>query len=130
MIAFRRLALQWLTADVYRKISSCFAALMIYQWIRCLGDYWWSETFTIVNGVLLAAALTNLLLTSKVLAIGVQLIVLAGLNVAYTGFEWLPFVGSRRHLMDWLHWIGNQFGEVNPFLWISLGVLAAFHVTV
>lgn len=111
MTTFRQMALRWLSADVYRKISACFAALIIYQWIRCLGDYWWSETFAIVNGVLLAAALANLLIPSKGLSIGLQLIALAGLNVAFTDFEWLPFEGSRRNMMDWFHWIGNQFGS-------------------
>ncbi|MBM7565584.1 transglutaminase-like domain-containing protein [Paenibacillus sacheonensis] len=130
MTAIRRMAFHWLTDGLYRKLSACLAALMISQWIRCLGDYWWEETFTIVNGVLLAAVLANLLLPSKTLSIGVQLIAVAGLNIANTDYEWLPFEGSRRHFLDWMYWVGNQFGQLNPYLWISLGVLAAFHLIV
>lgn len=130
MTAVRRVFARWLTVGLYRKISAVFAALMIYQWIRCLGDYWWTETFAIVNGVLLAAALANVLIPNKYLSIGAQLAALVWLNVSYAHFEWQPFAGTRRHLLNWMYWIGNQFGELNPYLWISLGILAAFHMIV
>ncbi|QHW30492.1 hypothetical protein GZH47_06270 [Paenibacillus rhizovicinus] len=130
MTAIRRIAIHWLLDGMYRKISAVFAALLIYQWIRCLGDYWWSETFAIVNGVLLVAVLTNLLIPSKTVSIGVQLIAVVGFNISYTHFEWLPFVGSHRKFLNWMYWIGNHFEEVNPYLWISLSILAVFHLIV
>ncbi|MFC4811293.1 transglutaminase TgpA family protein [Paenibacillus sp. GCM10023250] len=128
MTTIRRAVVRWLADDLYRKASACFAALLIYQWIRCLGDYWWSETFAIVNGMLLVAALANVFVPSKTLSVGVQLIALAGLNLAYSDFQWMPFEGSRRSLGDWSYWFGHQFEQLSPFIWISLGILAVFHV--
>lgn len=130
MTAVRRTALRWLTVDLYRKISACFAALIIYQWIRCLGDYWWTETFTIINGVLLVAVAAHLLLPRKRYSIPVQLIGLVAVNMHYSKYRWFPFEGSRRVAADWYDWAYALLDPLYPYIWISLGVWAAFHVIV
>nr|WP_219836252.1 transglutaminase-like domain-containing protein [Paenibacillus sp. R14(2021)] len=130
MTAIGRTAIRWITAEAYRKLSAIFASMIVYQWIRSFGDYWWSETFTIVNGVLLAAAAANLLLPSKLVSGAVQLIILLVLNVAYSGYAWMPFEGNRKSASEWLHWISDQITQLSPFLWISLGVWLVFHLIV
>ncbi|WP_165822521.1 transglutaminase-like domain-containing protein [Paenibacillus montanisoli] len=130
MRTFNRAAIQWFSADAYRKLSAIFSALIVYQWIRCLGDYWWEETFTIVNGVLFAAVAANLLIPSKLLSGTVQLVTLVGLNAAYSGYTWVAFEGDKGSAAQWLDWFKMQYSQLTPFIWISLGVWAVFHCIV
>ncbi|SFS87166.1 transglutaminase domain-containing protein [Paenibacillus sp. BC26] len=130
MRTFNRVAIKWFSADVYRKLSAIFSALIVYQWIRCLGDYWWSETYTIVNGILFAAVAANLLIPSKLLSGTVQLLSLVGLNAAYSGYVWVAFEGNKRSAAQWLDWFKLQYDQLTPFIWISLGVWAVFHAIV
>ncbi|REE93107.1 transglutaminase superfamily protein [Paenibacillus taihuensis] len=130
MTAISRAAFKWLSADVYRKLSAVLSALLIYEWIRCLGDYWWEETFTIVNGVLFAVVVTSLLIPSKIWSGTIQLLILVLLNAVYSGYEWIPFAGEKRKLLDWMDWLGMQLDQLQPYIWISLGIWAAFHVIV
>ena len=60
-------------------------SILIYQWIRCLGDYWWDETFTVVNGVLFVSAIAIILIPSKLYSSFVQLLLLLVVNAAYSG---------------------------------------------
>ncbi|SEN06978.1 transglutaminase domain-containing protein [Paenibacillus sp. OV219] len=127
MTAVSRAAFKWLSADVYRKLSAVLSALLIYEWIRCLGDYWWEETFTIVNGVLFAAVAANLLISSKIWSGSIQLFIIVLLNAVYSGYTWIPFTGEKRKLLDWMNWLGTQLDQLQPFIWISLGVWVVFH---
>ncbi|WP_308638801.1 transglutaminase-like domain-containing protein [Paenibacillus silvisoli] len=127
MRTFNRAAIKWFSADAYRKLSAVFSALIVYQWVRCLGDYWWEETFTIVNGILFAAVAANLLIPSKLLSGTVQLVTLVGLNAAYSGYTWVAYEGDKLSAAQWLDWLHAQYSQLTPFIWISLGVWAVFH---
>ncbi|BBH21348.1 hypothetical protein Back11_26930 [Paenibacillus baekrokdamisoli] len=130
MIAVYRKTFKWLTVGIYHKLSAIMAALLLFEWIRCLGDYWWEETFTIVNGVLFVSTAAIILIPSKFFSSLVQLIFLIGLNVAYSGYTWIPFEGDKKNVVDWTIWLASHVKQLSPFLWISLSIWVVFHFIV
>ncbi|MFC5651803.1 DUF4129 domain-containing transglutaminase family protein [Paenibacillus solisilvae] len=125
-----RATFKWLTGDVYHKLSAVFGALLIYQWIRCLGDYWWEETFTVVNGVLFVSAIAIVLIPSKLYSSFVQLLLLLAINAAYSGYVWVPFEGDKKHAADWINFLAVQVKQLSPIIWISLSVWAIYNIIV
>ena len=117
---------KWLTAAFYHKLSVIMAALLIYQWIRCLNGYWWEETFTIVNGVLIIATVLTILIPSRFLSALIQFIFLVGWNVINVGYSKKSLEGGN----NGFHWLTAQVKQLSPFIWISLGIWAAFHLIV
>ena len=125
-----RATFKWLTGDVYHKLSAVLGALLIYQWIRCLGNYWWDETFTVVNGVLFVSAIAIILIPSKLYSSFVQLLLLLVVNAAYSGYVWVPFEGDKQHAADWISFLAAQIKQLSPIIWISLSVWLIYNVIV
>ena len=125
-----RATFKWLTGDVYHKLSAVLGALLIYQWIRCLGNYWWDETFSVVNGVLFVSAIAIILIPSKLYSSFVQLLLLLIINAAYSGYVWVPFEGDKPHAADWISFLAAQIKQLSPIIWISLSVWLIYNVIV
>ncbi|MBW7459605.1 hypothetical protein K0U00_36660, partial [Paenibacillus sepulcri] len=119
---------KWLTADLYLKLSALFTGIIIFQWISCLGDYWWEETFAVVNGLLLTTFLFVAFLPSKIMSGLLQLLAILVLNIVFTDFQWVSFIGDKRKAADWADWAGSQFDQLSPILWISLAVWVIFRL--
>ncbi|WP_274651987.1 transglutaminase TgpA family protein [Paenibacillus humicola] len=127
---FVQTVVKWAKTGTYFKMSVVFAALLVFEWIRCLQDWWWDETFAIVHGTLLAAVLTSLFVPRTAWRLVIQLCALIALNIAYSGYKWIPFIGEKKRAADWLVWAGANAGQLSPFIWIGLTVLVLFHAIV
>ncbi|QYR20185.1 transglutaminase-like domain-containing protein [Paenibacillus sp. sptzw28] len=123
-----RTGYKWLSADMYRKFSALFSAIIVYQWLQCLGDYLWTETFSILNGLLLFSVVIIALIPNRLASGILQTLTLIFLNAAYSGYRWIPFNGEKDKAADWLNWLTAQFQQLTPFIWISLIVWAVFHI--
>ncbi|UVI32035.1 transglutaminaseTgpA domain-containing protein [Paenibacillus spongiae] len=111
-----------LLGDWYHKISAVFASLLILIWIRCLYDYWWESTFTIVHAVLISTTLLMVAMPWKKISAALQLIALITINIIYTDFSWVPPVTDRNTFEEWREWGSIQMEQLTPYIWISLGV--------
>ncbi|CAH1202771.1 hypothetical protein PAECIP111893_01926 [Paenibacillus plantiphilus] len=119
---------KWLIANWYTQLTIVFTTLLIFAWIRCFDGYWWDETYTIIHAVLLTTFVAAALISSKALSITVQLLALILINLALTDYEWISFTGEIGSLGDWKEWLEWQFQPLTPYLWLSLGIWAGFHV--
>ncbi|GGD71894.1 DUF4129 domain-containing transglutaminase family protein [Paenibacillus nasutitermitis] len=113
---------RWLMNDLYLKLSALFTGIIIYQWINCLGEYWWDETYTVVNGLLLTTFLLIAFIPSVIISGILQVLAVLVLNIVFTDFNWVSFTGEKGKAADWVSWAGEQFNQLSPILWISLAV--------
>lgn len=112
---------KWLAANWYKQLSGLFALLLLFAWIRGFDGYWWDETYTIVHSVLLTTFVAAVLIPYRTISIIVQLAALIFVNLSLTDFEWMP-------LNDWVDSPGGKVEPLSPYLWISLGIWAAFQL--
>jgi transglutaminase-like putative cysteine protease len=113
-----------LLKDWYTKLAHLFVAILLWQWFDVLENYWWTETFAMVHGMLIAGVLIEVLIPGpRWIRLTLQAIVLITLNVTYSGFVWFAIPMEREY---WDDWFVVSFTQLDPFIWISLGVLVLF----
>jgi len=119
-----RAAAGYLLSDWYRKLTSVFVAILLWQWFDMLENYWWDETFAIVHGLLLAGVAVELLVPGpRWIRVTLQAMALLALNVAHSGFRWVPLPRERGFWDDWMRFL---YSQIEPYFWIAVGVLVAF----
>ncbi|MBD2844498.1 transglutaminase domain-containing protein [Paenibacillus sp. IB182496] len=115
---------RYLAQEWYRKLKYLFVAILLWQWFFSLEDYWWEETFQIVFVVLaLSTAAEMLLAGRRWVRLLLQLLALIAINIHYTGYAWVPRSDEPwRESVAWRDWFSANLTQLEPFLWISLGV--------
>lgn len=111
-----------LLGDWYHKLSAVYATLLVIIWIRCLYDYWWETTFTIVHSLLVSSVLIMVIVPWKKISIGLQLAAVIIINGIYTDFRWIPITSEIDTWAGWRQWASLQMEQLTPYIWISLGV--------
>jgi len=115
-----------LFADWYEKLSYLFIGIIIYLCTAVFEGYWWTDTYIIVNTVLLIAVAVHLLLPVKKLALKIilQLLALLVVHVVFVQFDAVE--ASPERLVDWLVPVFAYAVQLHPFIWISGTVLLTF----
>lgn len=124
MRRFLKAAGAYLFRDWYRKLSALFVAVLLWQWFNLLEHYWWDQTFDIVHGLLLFGTAIELIVPGPRWVRGVlHGVLLLSLNIVYSGLQWVPIPREREYWDDWFRFV---FAPLDPFVWISLGVLVLY----
>ncbi|MCQ6558388.1 DUF4129 domain-containing transglutaminase family protein [Paenibacillus mendelii] len=116
--------------DWYYKLSAVYATLLAIIWIRCLSDYWWETTFTIVHSLLVSSVLIMIVIPWKKISVGLQLMAIIIINGIYTDFHWIPATSEIDTWAEWRQWGSLHMEQLTPYIWISLGVWLAVQAAV
>ncbi|PZD93984.1 hypothetical protein DNH61_21090 [Paenibacillus sambharensis] len=123
----RALRLSALFRDGYGKLAHLFAAILLWQWFDSLEQYWWDETYAIVHGILIAGVIIEWLIPGpRWLRLPLHIAVMLYLNIRYSDFHWQPMPAAGDGMEAWRYWFTYVFGQLDPFIWISVPVLALF----
>lgn len=121
----------FLTEDWQRKLTSLFAVLFLMQyvsWFAAEKNMWWPETVTMVQTSLWISLFIDILPKVNVwLRRCVQLWVLIIVNAVYSDYD--PVLYKLHSMQDFGNWVYDNFWQLNPYVWFSLGAWAAYLAT-
>lgn len=110
------------------RLISFFTLLFILQfvsWFASETNFWWPETVTVVKVSLAVVFLLELIpRLNRWLLRCVELWVLLGINAIYNSYE--PVLYKVRSLKDFSNWVYDNFWQLHPFVWFSLGAWAVY----
>jgi len=117
-----------LVRDWTHWVVPLLTGLFLYQFVSWIGsekDMWWPETVSIVRYTLLLTFLLELLPRFHVMALrSLQLVVILGYNAAVMNYK--PVGGSIRTLEGAGNLLYDNFIQLVPFVWFSLGAWAVY----
>lgn len=110
----------------YTKLTQLFIALMLINTITIFEGYWWEETYAIaVATLLLAVAVDTLIpIRSRALRLALQLMLAFAVTIYSAGIQRLPW--SPEGAREWAAWLQEYAVQLDPFIWISLALLAIY----
>ncbi|MDF2937979.1 MAG: hypothetical protein K0Q90_3352 [Paenibacillaceae bacterium] len=121
----------FLTQDWHRKLTSLVTVLFLMQyvsWFEAEKNMWWPETVAMVQISLWISFAIDLLPKVNVwLRRCVQLWTLIIVNGIYSGYE--PVLYKLHSRQDFGNWVYDNFWQLNPYVWFSLGAWAVYIAT-
>ncbi len=114
---------------VLERFHRLLALIIVLQLIQCFSDYWWEETYSIIYGVLMVTAVTELLITRWFWArFAVQCLSAAGFIHWKFPFNWGGWPESWREWENVRGFISFHIEQLHPFIEMTVGTVAAVHV--
>ncbi|RAV01685.1 transglutaminase domain-containing protein [Paenibacillus sp. YN15] len=117
-----------LTEDWHRKLTCLFAVLLLLQyvsWFAAEENMWWPETVAMVQASLWISFAVDILPRVNIwLRKCIQLWLLIIINGIYSGYE--PVLYKLHSMQDFGNWVYDNFWQLNPFVWFSLGAWAIY----
>lgn len=124
--------LSLLAEDWNRKLTSLFTVILLLQfvsWFAAEENMWWPETVMMVRlSIWISFAIDMIPRINIWLSRCVQIWVLIIVNGIYSGYE--PIFYKLHSMRDFGNWVYDNFWQLNPFIWFSLGAWAVYAVTV
>lgn len=112
-----------LTENWQSRLTSFFTLLFLLQfvsWISLENNVWWPETVTIVKISLFTTFALELLPRMNVWMLRcIQVWILLAANAMFSSYK--PVWYKVRSLGDISNWIYDNFWQLHPFVWFSLG---------
>lgn len=119
---------QVLLHDWQRRLTALFTLVFVLQFVSWFGEedsFWWPETVVVVKLTLFLTFALELLPKANSLLIRCsQVMLLLVVNAMYSSYE--PVFYRVRTMKDFGNWVYDNFWQLHPFVWFSLGSWLAY----
>jgi transglutaminase-like putative cysteine protease len=114
---------------ILERVHRILALIIVLQLIQCFTDYWWEETFSIINGVLIVTAASEALFTKRFwLRFSFQVTSAVLFIIWKLPYEWAGWPESWRVWDNVRGFIVFHAEQLDPFIELAVGVVLAVHV--
>jgi transglutaminase-like putative cysteine protease len=112
------------------RLHRLFAIVVLLQLIRCFGDYWWTETYSVIYGVIAATAVSELLFTRRLgVRLAIQALAAIVLSAVYSPFfHWMGWPENWKSAAGWRPFFDAHVATLHPFLELAAGAVLAAHL--
>ncbi|WP_276356330.1 transglutaminase TgpA family protein [Cohnella caldifontis] len=112
------------------RLHRLFAIVILLQLIQCFRGYWWSETYSVIYGVVTAIAVSELLFTRWLgIRLALQAAAAVVLSAAYSPFfEWAGWPSDWKDQQQWSLFYDFHIASLHPFVELAAGAVLAVHV--
>ncbi|TJY43492.1 DUF4129 domain-containing protein [Cohnella pontilimi] len=114
---------------VIERLHRLFVIVILLQLIQCFGDYWWSETYSVLYGVLAVTAVCELAFSRHyALRFTVEMLAAMLFSLAYSPyFEWVGLPGNWHSGDQWDYFYQNHIASLHPFFEMAAGAILFVH---
>lgn len=114
---------------VLERLHRILALLIVVQLIQCFANYWWEETYSIVYGVLIVTAATEVLFTKRFwLRISVQIASSVLFIIWKMPYKWAGWPDNWRLWDDISEFIVFHTEQLHPFIELAVGAIVTVHL--
>ncbi|MDB4867872.1 MAG: hypothetical protein JWR03_2205 [Cohnella sp.] len=115
---------------VVERLHRLFVVVILLQLIRCFGDYWWPETYSVLYGVLAVTAICELVFSrAYVVRLALELGSVVILSVLYSPyFLWTGWPDRWNNPSQWSTFYEYHIASLHPFVELAVGAVLFVHL--